>query len=41
MNCIELSIASDILLWGKLNGFFALLFVFVVYTSLVAKPQEG
>ena len=41
MNCIELSIASDILLWGKLIGFFALLFVLVVYTNLVAKPKEG
>lgn len=41
MNCIELSIASDILLWGRLNGFFALLFVLVVYTNLVAKPQDG
>ena len=41
MNCIELSIASDILLWGKLNGFFALLFVLLVYSNLVANPQEG
>ena len=41
MNCIELSIASDILLWGKLNGFFASLFVFVVYTNLVERAQEG
>jgi len=41
MNCIELLIASNILLWGKLNGLFAALFVLVVYINLVAKPQRG
>jgi hypothetical protein len=41
MNCIELLIASNILLWGKLNGLFAALFVLVVYSNLVAKPQRG
>jgi hypothetical protein len=40
MNCIELAMASDILLWGRLNGLFALLFALVVYVNLVAKPQE-
>lgn len=41
MNCIELSIANDILLWGRLNGVFALLFVLIVYSNLVARPQGG
>ena len=41
MNCIELLIASNILLWGKLNGLFAGLFVLVVYSNLVAKPKRG
>lgn len=31
MNIIEFSYASDLLLWGKLNILFAMLFVSVVY----------
>ncbi len=31
MNIIELLITSDLLLWGKLNSFFALLFVLIIY----------
>jgi hypothetical protein len=36
MNCIELTIARDLLLWGPLNGFFALIFVVTVYLHMVA-----
>jgi len=36
MNCIELTIARDLLLWGPMNGIFALLFVSVVYLNMVA-----
>lgn len=31
MNIIEFSFASDLLLWGKINIVFALIFCFVVY----------
>lgn len=31
MNVIEFCLASDLLLWGKLNAFFALLFALFVY----------
>lgn len=33
MNIIEFMIASDLLLWGKLNLVFAALFVFIVYVN--------
>ncbi len=31
MNVLEFFLASDLLLWGKLNAFFAFLFILVVY----------
>ena len=31
MNILEFSLASDLLLWGKMNIFFAFLFILVVY----------
>jgi hypothetical protein len=31
MNIIEFIKASDLLLWGKLNAFFAFLFILVIY----------
>jgi hypothetical protein len=31
MNILEFMLASDLLLWGKLNALFAFLFVLVVY----------
>ncbi len=31
MNIIEFFLASDLLLWGKLNAFFAFLFILFVY----------
>ena len=31
MNIIEFVLASDLLLWGKLNSIFALLFIILVY----------
>ncbi len=31
MNILEFVLVPDLLLWGKLNSMFALLFVFVVY----------
>jgi hypothetical protein len=40
MNCIELTVARDLLLWGPMNGVFALLFVSVVYLNMVA-PSHG
>lgn len=33
MNVIELTLALDLLLWGKLNFFFALCFVVIVYIN--------
>ncbi len=33
MNCIEFIFAADLLLWGKLNIFFAFLFVLLVYIN--------
>lgn len=32
MNCIELLLAKDLLLWGVLNGVFALVFCFLLFT---------
>lgn len=31
MNTIEFTLAPDLLLWGRLNAFFAFLFILVVY----------
>jgi hypothetical protein len=31
MNVIEFIMASDLLLWGKMNAFFALLFIGMIY----------
>ena len=33
MNILEFFIAPDLLLWGKLNAFFAFLFILVVYLN--------
>jgi hypothetical protein len=33
MNVIEAVVASEILLWGKLNALFALVFIGVIYTN--------
>jgi hypothetical protein len=41
MNCIELTLARDLLLWGALNGVFALLFVGVVYCNMVAPRYDS
>jgi hypothetical protein len=41
MNCIELTIARDLLLWGPLNGFFALIFVVAVYLHMVAPHRAS
>lgn len=40
MNCIELTIARDLLLWGPMNGVFALLFVSVVYLNMVSPSHK-
>jgi hypothetical protein len=40
MNCIELTVARDLLLWGPMNGVFALLFVSVVYLNMVAPSRK-
>ena len=31
MNTIEFILAPDLLLWGRMNAFFALLFIFLIY----------
>lgn len=33
MNSIEFILVPDLLLWGKLNAFFALLLIFTIYTN--------
>lgn len=35
MNVLEFLLASDLLLWGKLNAVFALLFIIIVYFNNV------
>ncbi len=40
MNIIELTIAEDLLLWGYLNGLFALMFVITVYFNMVAPKHN-
>lgn len=41
MNCIELLIASDILMWGNLNGLFALIFVLLVYWNMASTSRDN
>lgn len=31
MNCLEFFLAPDLLLWGKANAFFALVFIVLIY----------
>jgi uncharacterized membrane protein YphA (DoxX/SURF4 family) len=33
MNTLEFILVPDLLLWGKLNSLFALLFIFVIYVN--------
>jgi uncharacterized membrane protein YphA (DoxX/SURF4 family) len=33
MNILEFILASDLLLWGKLNSIFALMFILIVYLN--------
>jgi DoxX-like family len=33
MNCIEFVLAPDLLLWGKVNSIFALMFILVIYSN--------
>jgi hypothetical protein len=33
MNCIEFVSAPDLLLWGKVNSIFALMFILVIYSN--------
>lgn len=42
MNIIEFSLASDLLLWGKWNILFALLFISLVYYNefIINKPNS-
>jgi hypothetical protein len=41
MNCIEFILAPDLLLWGKANALFALLFIVLIYVNefKLNKPQ--
>jgi hypothetical protein len=41
MNCIEFILAPDLLLWGKANALFALLFIVLIYFNefKLNKPQ--
>ncbi|MFY7708033.1 MAG: DoxX-like family protein [Flavobacteriales bacterium] len=42
MNLIEFTFASDLLLWGKMNIVFALLFVLIVYSNeFKLRPHVG
>jgi uncharacterized membrane protein YphA (DoxX/SURF4 family) len=42
MNLIEFTFASDLLLWGKMNIVFALIFVLIVYyNELKLRPTIG
>jgi len=43
MNILEFVLAPDLLLWGRANAFFALLFIILIYYnefSLNKKPVE-
>lgn len=43
MNLLEFFLVPDLLLWGKLNAFFAFLFILVIYTNafyLNRKPAQ-
>jgi len=39
MNTMEYFIVPDILLWGKLNAFFALLFIILIYIRFVCASK--
>ncbi len=39
MNIIEFILAPDLLMWGKLNSFFALCFVVAVYVNYRLRPN--
>jgi uncharacterized membrane protein YphA (DoxX/SURF4 family) len=39
MNVIEFFLVSDLLLWGKMNSIFALLFIGLVYYHEIAKAR--
>ena len=40
MNTMEFILVPDLLLWGKLNSFFALCFVITVYTNYQFRPNR-
>ena len=40
MNLLEFVLVPDLLLWGRLNSFFALCFVAVVYLNYQFRPIE-
>ena len=40
MNTMEFILVPDLLLWGKLNSFFALCFVAVVYINYQLRPNK-
>ncbi|MEM0992291.1 MAG: DoxX-like family protein [Bacteroidota bacterium] len=41
MNILEFLLASDLLLWGRWNSIFALLFVaFIYYNEFILKPKN-
>lgn len=40
MNIIEFIYAPELLLWGKFNSLFALLFIFVVYYNEFLSPKK-
>jgi hypothetical protein len=42
MNCIEFALAQDLLLWGKVNSIFALMFIlFIYYNEYKLKPVKA
>jgi hypothetical protein len=38
MNILEFTLASDLLLWGKMNAVFAVLFILLIYTNEFGNP---
>ena len=41
MNTIEFIVVPELLLWGKLNAFFAFLFIVIVFTNEFLTPKNN
>lgn len=40
MNCLEFLLVPDLLLWGRANAFFALLFIVLIYYSTFSTTRN-